>query len=200
MPLVKEAAAFSPSDYLEWEKGNEIKHEYLDGEVFAMGGDVFAMAGASDAHVTVAGNIFAILRNHARGSSCRTYMADMKVRVETANAFYYPDVMVTCDPRDTSAEYFKSHPALIVEVLSPSTAAFDRGKKFAAYRTLESLSEYMLVETDAINVEIFRRDASGHWVLYTYAKGEEVELQSAALKMPIDAIYEDVAFEAALPS
>lgn len=177
---------FSPSDYLEWEKENEVKHEYLDGEVFAM-------AGASDAHVTITLNLASILRNHVRGSPCRTYMADMKVRVETANAFYYPDVMVTCDPRDTAEEYFKAHPSLIVEVLSASTAAFDRGRKFAAYRTLESLREYMLVDTDAVNVEIFRRDASGHWVLYTYAEGEEIELQSVGLTMPVEAVYEDVA-------
>lgn len=190
MPLAQTAVTFSPLDYIEWEKSNSIKHEYLDGEVFAM-------AGGSDRHVTAALNIAAILRNHVRGGPCRTYMADMKVRVEAANAFFYPDVMVSCDARDVSDEYFKSHPTLIVEVLSPSTTAFDRGKKFAAYRTLESLQEYALVDTDSICVEIFRRDADGHWVLYPYAANEEVELQSVGLKMPIDAIYEDVAWEAA---
>jgi Uma2 family endonuclease len=190
MPRAQTAVTFSPLEYIEWEKSNAIKHEYLDG-------GVFAMAGGSDRHVTAAGNIFTILRNHVRGGPCRTYMADMKVRVEAANAFFYPDVMVSCDSRDVSGEYFKSHPALIAEVLSPSTTAFDRGKKFAAYRTLQSLREYVLVDTDSICVEIFRRDAGGHWVLYPYAAGEEVELQSVGLKMPIEAIYEDVAWEAA---
>lgn len=190
MPLAQTAVTFSPLDYVEWEKTNEIKHEYLDGEVFAM-------AGGSDRHVTAALNFATILRNHVRGGPCRTYMADMKVRVEAANAFFYPDVMVSCDARDASGEYSKSYPILIVEVLSPSTTAFDRGKKFAAYRTLESLREYVLVDTDSICVEIFRRDADGHWVLYPYAASEEVELQSVGLKMPIDEIYEDVVWEAA---
>lgn len=188
MPLVQTAPVFSPLDYLEWEKTGELKHEYLDGEVFAM-------AGASDAHVTAALNIAAILRNHVRGGPCRTYVADMKVRVEAVNAFFYPDVMVSRDARD-SGEYFKNHPILIVEVLSPSTAAFDRGRKFAAYRTLESLNEYLLVDTDAVSVELFRRDSEGRWVLYPYDAEGVVALDSVGLNIPVAAVYEDVVWEA----
>jgi Uma2 family endonuclease len=102
----------SPEEYLEGEELSQIKHEYINGQIYAM-------AGASDAHVTIAGNLFALLRNHVRGSGCRVYMADMKAYIETANIFYYPDVMVTCDGRDRAFPNYKKYPCLIVEVLSP---------------------------------------------------------------------------------
>ncbi len=99
------------------------------------------MPGASDAHVTVTGNLFTLLRNHIRGTGCHVYMADMKVKIEPANVFYYPDVMVTCDERDRSYAYFKRYPCLIVEVLSSTTEGFDRGEKFVNYRQLDTLQE-----------------------------------------------------------
>ncbi|NEQ83665.1 MAG: Uma2 family endonuclease, partial [Moorea sp. SIO2I5] len=101
----------SQEDYLSQEEESSIKHEYSDGEIYAM-------AGASDAHVTIAGNLFALLRNHVRGTGCRVYMADMKAYVEAANSYYYPDVMVTCDARDRELKNYKKYPCLIVEVLS----------------------------------------------------------------------------------
>ena len=194
MPLAKKADFFSAEDYLEWEKGNEIKHEYLNGEVFPMYGEVQSMAGAKDAHVTVTLNIAALLKSHLRGGSCRVYMADMKVQVAAANQFFYPDVVVTCDPSDRSSDYFKSHPALIVEVLSESTIVYDRGRKFEFYRQLESLQEYVLVDPDRLSVDCFRRDATNHWVLYPSGAGEAVVLASVGLNAPIEAFYEDVAF------
>lgn len=194
MPLAKKADFFSAEDYLEWEKGNEIKHEYIDGEVFPMYGETQSMAGAKDANVAIALNIAALLKSHLRGGPCRVYMADMKVRVEAAKLFFYPDVLVTCDPADRSSDYFKSHPALIVEVLSESTSAYDRGRKFEYYRQLDSLREYVLVDPDRFSVDCFRRDASGHWVLYPFGSGETVVLDSLDLSAPIEAIYEDVTF------
>ena len=185
MTLPQSSPHFTPEAYLEWEQQNAVKHEYLAGEVFAM-------AGAKDSHVTVAGNLFALLRNHVRGGPCRVYMADMKVRVAAADAFFYPDVLVTCDPRDRDSDYFKNHPSLIVEVLSESTAAFDRGRKFAAYRNLESLQEYVLIDPDSMSVDVFRRDGSGHWVLYPYGANDQVELACVGWGAPIAAIYEDV--------
>jgi Uma2 family endonuclease len=113
----------TPDEYLQLEAESTVKHEYVDGEVFAM-------AGASDVHVTIAGNLFALLRSHVRGTNCRVYIADMKARVEARNCFYYPDVMVTCDERDRATSTYKRFPKLIVEVLSDSTEAFDRGDKF----------------------------------------------------------------------
>jgi Uma2 family endonuclease len=105
------------------------------------------MAGASDTHVTIAGNLFALLRSHVRGSGCRVYIADMKVRIEARHRFYYPDVMVTCDPRDQETSIYKRFPKLVVEVLLDLTEAFDRGDKFVDYQALESLEEYVLINT-----------------------------------------------------
>ena len=141
----------SPEEYLEGEQHSPVKHEYRRGQVYAM-------AGASDAHVIIAGNLFALLRNHVRGSGCLTYISDMKAQIESINTYYYPDVMVTCDQRDRVFDYFKRHPTLIVEVLSPKTEAFDRGDKFADYRQLESLQEYVLVSQTRMGVECFRRN------------------------------------------
>ncbi|BDI16015.1 hypothetical protein ANSO36C_18170 [Nostoc cf. commune SO-36] len=175
----------SPEEYLEGEKVSEIKHEYIDGQVYAM-------AGASDAHVTVSMNVSMLLRNHLRGSGCRVYMLDMKAQIDIINRYFYPDVMVTCDTRDKEFEYFKRHPSLIIEVLSESTEGYDRGKKFASYRHLESLQEYVLISPDRMSVECFRRNEDGHWVLYPYEKGEEVHLASVDFRCAIAEIYEDV--------
>jgi Uma2 family endonuclease len=176
----------SPEEYLEGEKVSQVKHEYIDGEVYAM-------AGASDAHVTITGNLFSPLRNHLRGSGCRVYMLDMKAQIQAINRYFYPDIMVTCDTQDKEFEYFKSSPCLIVEVLSGSTEGFDRGKKFTDYRHLKSLQEYVLISQDTMNVECFRRNDEGRWELYPYEKGEEVHLASVDFHCAIATIYEDVA-------
>ena len=175
----------SPEEYLEGEKVSQIRHEYIDGQVYAMGG-------GSDAHVTITLNLSILLRNHLRGSGCRVYMVDMKSQIDAINRYYYPDIMVTCDARDREFEYFKCHPCLIIEVLSDSTEAFDRGKKFADYRHLESLKEYMLIAQDTMSMECFRRNDEGRWVLYLYEKDEEVHLASIDFRYPIAALYEDV--------
>jgi Uma2 family endonuclease len=134
------------------------------------------------------------LRNHLRGSGCRVFIADMKAKIEKANAFYYPDVMVTCDERDRATSTFKKYPCLIVEVLSTSTEAFDRGDKFADYQLLETLQEYVLINQKRQRVECFRRNAEGLWVLHTYTPGSEVHLASVNFNTSIDTIYEDVTF------
>ena len=175
----------SPEDYLAGEKVSPIKHEYKQGEIYAM-------AGAKKAHVIISGNAFALLRNHLRGSGCMPYVADVKVRIEAANCYYYPDVAVTCDERDSNTdEDFIIYPRLIVEVLSPSTAAFDRGEKFADYRTSESLQEYVLINQERVSVECFRRNAEGLWVLYPYSQGQEVQFSSVNFSCAIETLYED---------
>ena len=93
------------------------------------------MAGSTDAHVTLTGNLFAALLSHTRGSECRVYFSDMKAQIEALNRYYYPDIMVTCDSEDKNESTFKRYPILIIEVLSDSTAGFDRGDKFADYQT-----------------------------------------------------------------
>ena len=188
MTVSKSQTFLSTEEYLAAEQDSFIKHEYIQGQVYAM-------EGASDAHVTVAGNLFALLRNHLRATGCRVYMADMKAQIESANVFYYPDVMVTCDARDRNSTYFKRYPCLIVEVLSPTTEAFDRGNKFADYRRLETLQEYVLINPETMSVECFRRNSEGLWVLYPYGEGEEVRLASVNFSCLIADLYEDVLYE-----
>jgi Uma2 family endonuclease len=185
MTANKSCTYVSPEDYLEAEKVRPLKHEYRQGEIYAM-------AGASKPHAIIMGNVSVLLRNYLRGSGCMPYMADMKVRNETSNFFYYPDVAVSCDERDkNAAEDFIRYPRLIVEVLSPTTAAFDRGDKFADYRTSESLQEYVLINQERVSVECFRRNAEGLWVLYPYSQGQEVQFASVNFSCAIETLYED---------
>jgi Uma2 family endonuclease len=174
-------------DYLEAEKNSLIKHEYIQGEVYAM-------AGASDAHITISLNIASALKNHLRGKGCRVYMADMKADIKILDIYYYPDVIVTCDPRDRELQYFKRYPKLIIEVLSPGTEGFDRGKKFEDYRQLDTLEEYVLIAQDRMIVECFRKNFDGLWVLYPYSSGQEIYLESLDFCCSITDIYEDVEF------
>jgi Uma2 family endonuclease len=177
----------SPDDYLAAEAQAEIKHEYHDGEVFAM-------AGASDEHVTIVGNLMFLLLPHTRKRGCRPYSSDMKVRIESANRFYYPDLLVTCDLRDRETRYYKKHPKLIIEILSNSTEAFDRGAKFHHYRELESLQEYVLVNQDHTEIEIYRRMGDRTWSFETYGAGETVRFASLDLDCSIAEIYTDITF------
>jgi Uma2 family endonuclease len=188
MSATHRSLPLTPEAYLEWEKGQPEKHEYLDGLAY----QVYAMVGARDAHVTVAGNVFALLREHLRGGPCRVYISDMKLRVDAADAYFYPDVFVTCDPRDRGEEYVKRYPVLVVEVLSESTAAFDRGRKFAIYRRLESLREYVVIDPALRSVDCFRRDPSGHWVLYAYEGDATLDLDCIGGRLALTALFEDV--------
>jgi Uma2 family endonuclease len=147
MPLVQRHTDFTPEDYLAIERISPIKHEYIQGQLVAM-------AGASKAHVIIVGNLSALLVNHLRGTGCVPYATDMKVRLPELNIFYYSDIAVTCDERDRIfSEDFILHPKLIIEVLSDSTEAFDfpsetlreRGDKFADYKTIPELEEYVLI-------------------------------------------------------
>jgi len=174
--------------YLEGEKNSLVKHEYIQGEVYAM-------AGASDAHITISLNIASTLRNYLRGKGCRVYMAEMKADIEVLDIYYYPDVIVTCDPRDKKFQYFKQYPKLIVEVLSPGTEGFDRGKKFEDYRQLETLEEYVLIAQDRISVECFRKNSEGLWVLYPYISEPEIYLGSLDFRCSMTDLYEDVEFQ-----
>lgn len=178
--------SLTADDYLAGEALSPIRHEYV-------GGEVFAMAGATEEHATIALNFASLLRAQVRGGPCRVYIADMKLRVEAADAFFYPDVFVTCDPRDAGESLAKRHPSLICEVLSESTEAYDRGGKFAAYRTLDSLKEYLLIDSRSRSVEVFRRQPDG-WLLAPVAPDGQLELMSLGFRCTVDALYEDVVF------
>jgi Uma2 family endonuclease len=179
----------APEEYLQAEEQNLLKHEYIDGQVYAM-------AGASDSHVTIALNVASLLKSHLRGSRCRVFMSDMKARIESLNTYYYPDVMVTCDDRDRELTTYKRYPCLIVEVLSQSTEGFDRGDKFADYQQLDTLQEYVLISAHRQRVDCFRRNSEGLWVLHSYLTHSEVMLTSIDFKAAIADLYEDVSLEA----
>lgn len=185
MGLPAHQATFTADNYLTWESAQLDRHEYLDGEVFAM-------AGADDRHVTASMNIAFALRQHLSGSPCRTYMSDMRLQVAAANSYFYPDVLVTCSALDAASPLIKSEPKLIIEVLSPSTAAYDRGLKFSHYRSLASLEEYALIDLDSRTTDCYRLGADGFWVLHPFARGEAVTLASVALTLSADQLFADV--------
>jgi len=179
-------AYFTPEDYLEIERISPIKHHYIQGEMVAM-------AGASKAHVIITGNLSALLVNHLRGRGCISYASDMKVRLPDLNLFYYPDLAVTCDERDrASNEDFILHPKLIIEVLSDSTEAFDRGDKFADYKSIPELEEYILIDQKQVLVEQFLRKSDALWMPHIVQAGDTIEFVSIGYTCPIEALYENL--------
>lgn len=146
--------SMSPQEYLEWEEGQEIKYEYIDGEVFSM-------TGGTIPHNSIALNLASALKSHCRGGSYHVNMAGAKVGVSENVAFHYPDVVVSCDERDKQAIQFLQYPCLIIEVLSPSTEAYDRGKKFTRYRRIQTLQEYILIDAEKIGLDCFRLNDRG---------------------------------------
>ncbi|BAD79864.1 hypothetical protein syc1674_c [Synechococcus elongatus PCC 6301] len=190
MVAVPQAHPLSVAEYLQFEAASEIKHEYRAGEVYAM-------ADITDVHNTIVGNWVALIRSHVCGSSDRVYCSAMQVWLQQANCIYYPDLLVTCDPRDQETVNYKRFPKLIVEVLSPSTEAFDRGDKFADYQTLETLEEYVLISTSRQRVDCFRRSLEGVWTLQFYLPNAEVlPLRSIGLEVRLSDLYEDVTLPA----
>ncbi len=185
MALPAEHIVMSRTDFLAWESEQAEKHEYLRGEVFAM-------VGARQAHVIVAGNCFALLKSHLRGGPCRAFISDMQLEIEAADAVVYPDVFVSCHPDDLAAERVLHHPRVIVEVLSDSTAGFDRGQKFALYRMIEAVQEYVLIDPDRRTVEIFRRTDGGDWLLATRDGARGLVLKSLEFEAPLAAVFEDL--------
>ena len=178
----------TPEQYLQMEEDSIIKHEYINGEIYEM-------AGATDTHVTIALNMAILLRNHLRGSGCRVYISDMKARIESRNCYYYPDVMVTCEAKDRENATYKKYPLIIIEVLSDSTEAFDRGDKFIDYQSLETLQEYVLINSKKNRIECFRRTEENLWTLQFYTEDHEnFELTSIDFVGTINDVYEEVNF------
>ena len=173
------APFLSVEEYLEGELSSELRHEFVDGAVYAM-------VGASDRHGLIAGNLHSAL-NLRLPDRCQVFMADMKVRIQTAerDIFYYPDVLVSCDPGDRE-RYYRECPCLVVEVLSPQTERLDRFEKFLFYRDLDSLAEYVLVAQDYRQLEVFRR--AEQWQATRYTQGS-VPLRSVDLVVTLDEIY-----------
>ena len=176
-------------DFLVWENAHAERHEFYRGEVFAM-------VGARRVHGLIAGNLFATLKSHLKGSACRAFVSDMKIQVAN-DALFYPDVFVTCDSQDLKTELVFRQPKLIVEVLSPSTEAFDRGLKFAAYRQIDALQEYLLIDPDTRRVEVYRRNERGSFELHDQTGQPQLQLTSVDLLMPMAEVFDGVADEPA---
>ncbi|MBC6474238.1 MAG: Uma2 family endonuclease [Hormoscilla sp. GM102CHS1] len=177
----------TPQEYLEWEVQQPLRYEYFNGEVFAM-------AGGTLPHADIALNLASLLREPLRGR-CKVRNSDAKVGITDEGPFTYPDLSISCDERDRTARQFIRYPCVIIEVLSPSTEAYDRGGKFALYRRLSTLQEYVLVSSETKTVEIFRRDAVGEWRFIPYSEGDTIELMSLGITLSLNAIYEDVVLE-----
>ena len=177
MDASKSMMQISAEDYLEGEKDAAVKHEYVRGEVFAL-------AGASDMHNTIAGNIHTVFNLAARRTDCRAYMSDMKVRI--GEIFYYPDVMFVCD--DTPDPYYKDKPCVLVEVLSPSTLRTDTNEKRYNYLELPSLKLYLLVDSRRRFVWGYYRSKTG-WLERVFAEGERVPVPCADVELTVADIY-----------
>ena len=165
MSLARQQQGISVEEYLRSEEQAELKHEYLNGEIWAM-------VGATDNHVSVALNLAASLKQMLENGPCRTYISDMKLHIQSADAYFYPDVMVCRDPADRTNRLAKEHPVFIAEVLSPSTEAFDRGRKFSLYRRIDSLKHYWLIDTERTSVDAFTRGDDGEWILHSYTPND----------------------------
>jgi Uma2 family endonuclease len=177
---------FTPNEYLELERQSPFKHEYQRGLVYAM-------SGAKKFHVQIAGNLHVLLANHLVDMPCSVYEADMKVRIEAANCYYYPDISITCDKNDIETNNdFILVPKLIVEVLSTSTERFDRTDKFEDYQKIPELQEYILVSQDKMLVECYRKQSSSEWKSQSYEAGGIVEIASVDFECPIEKIYNKV--------
>jgi len=185
----KSKPCLSVADYLAGERDADVRHEYVDGQVYAM-------AGASDRHNRIAGNFFVGLSLHLDGSDCEPFISDMKVMVSPV-LYYYPDVVVTCDPPGGD-RYTRNEPRLIVEVLSASTERVDRTEKLHAYKSVESLQEYVLVSQDAWHIEVHRRATNGEWTREVLTEpDDQLPLASVSLTLALRDVYRNVRFDEA---
>lgn len=188
MALALKNSRLSNEDYLAGEAQSAVKHEYVDGQIFAM-------AGANERHNRIAMNIAFHLRAAARSTPCGVFIADMKLRIATVNSYYYPDVMLTCNESDNNPIQ-KTAPCIVAEVLSPSTATTDRREKVLAYRQIPSLKAYILAEPERRQVDYFLRDETGEWQQGSLGEMDilGVDCGKISVGLTLDDIYEDVNF------
>ena len=175
-------------EYLLWELDQDLRYEYINGEVFAM-------TGGTIPHNDIALNLYTALRPHLRPRGCRVNVSDVKVRVTSKSPYFYPDLIVSCDHQDLNAHKFIQNPKLIVEVLSPSTSSKDRGEKFRYYLGMPTLQEYLLIDSEKISVERYCRGEGRMWLYYPYTTGDIITLSSIEFELPIELLYEGVGFE-----
>lgn len=186
MGLPAEKHDLSVEEFLIWEAAQPERWEFI-------GGEAFAMAGGSDVHNTIAGNAYIALRTALNGTRCNVFMTDMRLRLAADDTVFYPDVFVTCAEADRTRRQHKEEPALIAEVLSPSTEAYDRGQKFAAYRRFPGLQTVLFLAQDQAHVECYTRGAEGGWML-TEVSGDNASLHLPALgfDLALTELYRDL--------
>lgn len=187
MSALKKIDYFTEEAYLHYELSATVKHEYVDGQIYAM-------AGASENHNLISGNIFFHLRNARRGQSCKVFSSDMKLRIPESHVYYYPDVMLVCQRSEIDDDYYKHQPCLIAEVLSKSTQTTDRREKLLNYQKIASLRYYLMIDSSQKQVDYLQRDESGIWQTAMLEQGESLLVQCADYQaiLTLDSIYEDV--------
>jgi Uma2 family endonuclease len=179
---------FTPEEYFAWEEQQLERHELIDGHVYAM-------SGGTQNHSAIKLNIGSLIQAHLRGSKCSVFDSDLKVNILNSTNYTYPDLSVTCDDHDRENAIYISYPCLIVEVLSSSTEAYDRGKKFEKYRRNPNLIDYVLVSSEEVAIDIYQKNDVGQWMFLSYRSGDLVELKSIGLSLPIEQFYEEIVFE-----
>lgn len=179
---------WTPEEYLAYERESDSRHEFFEGEIFAM-------SGASRAHNLICTNIVGTLHPQLKGKGCEKYAGDLRVRIPATGLYTYPDVTVVCDEPQFEDDTCDTllNPTLIIEVLSPTTQDYDRGRKFAHYRRISSLQIYLLVEQEKAHVEMFTRQREGRWELWeTGDLHSELELSAICARLSLADIYDDV--------
>ena len=173
----------TPKEYFAWEEKQLNKHEYIEGEVYAM-------SGGSRNHSLIAVRFTTLFSNHLSGSACEVGNSDLRVKIVRTSNYTYPDVSITCDDRDKTTTQYITYPSLIVEVLSPSTEAYDRGGKFRLYANNPVLQDYLLVSSTSIEIDLYHKKDNGEWVITNYQDGDTIELKSINLTFAIAQIYQ----------
>jgi Uma2 family endonuclease len=176
---------FTPEEYFAWEEQQLEKHEYIDGEIYAM-------SGGSVNHSRIAIRFAAMFDAHLEGSSCITVNSDLRVNIVGTNDYTYPDVSVTCDDRDKNTTQYITYPCVIVEVLSKTTEAYDRGGKFRMYRHNPVLQDYLLVSSTSMEIDLYHKNDQGDWIIINYKEGDIVELKSINLSVAIEQVYRGI--------
>ena len=179
---------FTPEEYFTWEEQQLERHELIDGQVYAMSGGTIN-------HSEIASKFNRLLGNHLDASGCKTLNSDARINILETTDYSYPDATVTCDDRDKTNTQYIAYPCLIIEVLSDSTEAYDRGEKFYRYRRNPVLKEYVLVSAKSIAIDLYRKSDLGEWVIANYRAGDIVELRSINLSFPIEQVYRGIVFQ-----
>ena len=187
MTALQKPAPISVEEYLAGEELRAVKHEYI-------GGEIYAMAGATNGHNEIAVNALGSLGSQLRGKPCRPFNSDTKVRIDlgTHTRFYYPDVMVVCHPNPRS-DHFQDHPVVVIEVTSESTRRIDRGEKVDTYMRIPSLKVLLLVEAETVGVTVWRRGGDGGFAIERYDDlAAVIALPEIEAEMPLAELYGNV--------